>query len=627
MAAISLLATDGDTALRSRDDDNTRSPVTPKPTVRVRSPQPADIATIPRDYVESSVELNAEAVPDIGSRSEDIAVDQKADENNTASDIVGGNDSADEKDDSDGDVEQGDEGSGNRKKKSQRFFCTGYPPCNLSFTRSEHLARHIRKHTGERPFQCHCNRRFSRLDNLRQHAQTVHVNEEIPTDSLAATGTRYQRQIRTDRVRPAPRPRTNTMSSSGSHSRGHSRNLSTSSIASNSSVFSNATDVRRRPPPLLMAGDNRPTTPPTYSSYAAHSPAELTTPTSATFPVTPGSPNFSSVLGSPVASTPRTVGYGGNNIHGRRLSVPSSGNPYQVPYSQQYGASYGPGPAVQSPNSPQIVSSPASSSFPNNPHVVMSPSEDWRRRTWHPSTYSNMNVNYNRPATSGLSYSQTPDAPQPAYAQNAMAAAGSAPRLPGIESFDQMQHRPSTPPRRLSPPKSQQPTLMAAPDIESGKRGHVSHASWDGSRRSLYPEIDDNGRPATSWGRETLQQIEEQRDRAVHRHPGMQSVMGPPQSMNMNTQHSQQIAQEALELQSSASKRVKRSGHYSGSQSALRTSPEDSSSSEGIPTPGTSSAEINPTIMHSNGFIEPQLLAGDPQQTVSQHQHLGLPKS
>ncbi len=31
-----------------------------------------------------------------------------------------------------------------KKKKTQRFWCTEYPPCNLSFTRSEHLARHIR---------------------------------------------------------------------------------------------------------------------------------------------------------------------------------------------------------------------------------------------------------------------------------------------------------------------------------------------------------------------------------------------------------------------------------------------------------------------------------------------------
>ena len=32
----------------------------------------------------------------------------------------------------------------NKKKKGQRFYCKDYPPCNLSFTRSEHLARHIR---------------------------------------------------------------------------------------------------------------------------------------------------------------------------------------------------------------------------------------------------------------------------------------------------------------------------------------------------------------------------------------------------------------------------------------------------------------------------------------------------
>ncbi|KAJ8122238.1 hypothetical protein ONZ43_g1517 [Nemania bipapillata] len=36
------------------------------------------------------------------------------------------------------------DGSKSKKKKSQRFYCTEYPPCNLSFTRSEHLARHIR---------------------------------------------------------------------------------------------------------------------------------------------------------------------------------------------------------------------------------------------------------------------------------------------------------------------------------------------------------------------------------------------------------------------------------------------------------------------------------------------------
>lgn len=44
---------------------------------------------------------------------------------------------------SDGESINGD-GTKSKKKKSQRFYCTEYPPCNLSFTRSEHLARHIR---------------------------------------------------------------------------------------------------------------------------------------------------------------------------------------------------------------------------------------------------------------------------------------------------------------------------------------------------------------------------------------------------------------------------------------------------------------------------------------------------
>ncbi|KAH8717991.1 C2H2 finger domain transcription factor dvrA [Beauveria bassiana] len=48
---------------------------------------------------------------------------------------------------SDGESVNGD-GTKSKKKKSQRFYCTDFPPCNLSFTRSEHLARHIRSNAG-----------------------------------------------------------------------------------------------------------------------------------------------------------------------------------------------------------------------------------------------------------------------------------------------------------------------------------------------------------------------------------------------------------------------------------------------------------------------------------------------
>lgn len=43
---------------------------------------------------------------------------------------------------------------------------------------------HHRKHTGERPFTCHCTKQFSRLDNLRQHAQTVHADKQDQNERM-----------------------------------------------------------------------------------------------------------------------------------------------------------------------------------------------------------------------------------------------------------------------------------------------------------------------------------------------------------------------------------------------------------------------------------------------------------
>ncbi|THG95426.1 hypothetical protein EW145_g7961, partial [Phellinidium pouzarii] len=71
-----------------------------------------------------------------------------------------------------------------RAAPAKTFQCRGYGDCRMVFSRSEHLARHVRKHTGERPFTCHCGKQFSRLDNLRQHAQTVHSDKQDQNEHM-----------------------------------------------------------------------------------------------------------------------------------------------------------------------------------------------------------------------------------------------------------------------------------------------------------------------------------------------------------------------------------------------------------------------------------------------------------
>ncbi|EKG15816.1 Transcription factor STE-like protein [Macrophomina phaseolina MS6] len=61
----------------------------------------------------------------------------------------------------------------------QKSHSCPIPTCGRLFKRLEHLKRHVRTHTQERPYVCPlCNKAFSRSDNLAQHRRTHEPRQE-----------------------------------------------------------------------------------------------------------------------------------------------------------------------------------------------------------------------------------------------------------------------------------------------------------------------------------------------------------------------------------------------------------------------------------------------------------------
>ncbi|OCK97565.1 uncharacterized protein K441DRAFT_365005 [Cenococcum geophilum 1.58] len=183
---------------------------------------------------------------------------------------------------------------------------------------------------------------------------------------------------------------------------------------------------------------------PSYQTYGNKSPSGITAPASATISAGTGSPRLPSGLQSPISTVPRSLTWG-SRTPGRRLSVPSGDNPFQGPQ----GPSTFPQPYISPlPSSTSSIfsqnnslfASPTSSIFTESRRDSNAAEADWRRRTWHPGTYTSLGP---RPATSSLSYYETQDAPYLSF--SSQPAANQTTRLPGIEGFDHATPPPSLP--------------------------------------------------------------------------------------------------------------------------------------------------------------------------------------
>ena len=474
-------------------------------------------------------------------------------------------------------------------------------------------------------------------------------------DSLAATGSRFQRQMRTERVRQAGnRARASTGGSAGGPPRGHSKSLSTSSINSISSVGSNystATDARRRPPPLVMADPrSRPIDPYRAGaeagfSYRPPSPSDFSTPTSATFSTGQGSPRWASGMGSPTSTHSRSQSMYTPNSRtpGRRLSVPSAGNPYLASHGQVPGRPVfsGAGPlnssnsGILSPAGSSIVASPTvsnASGWSARRESTSSASEEaWRRRTWHPDSRNfAQNPQYSQLSNVANNSSRGPNPPPPIAH---LSSTQSSLQLPGIESFDQpAQHGPMTPPRRhpspmmvdtqpsRGPPGQTATRDMAMPEERRNLNVYDANIQRGLHRLDISPRTPPRD-SAGAWASEVNKavQVEAENSRANPHHVRFEGHQPPPTSYPAASgiAPAQSYHQHTMSAPSFASTRDKRRGWYHGPVAVHR---EDAIRSAHDPRTAHADRMVHPNLNRFSGFParDQQASSGHPSQQQQQ---------
>jgi hypothetical protein len=404
------------------------------------------------------------------------------------------------------------------------------------------------------------------------------------------------------------------------------------------------------PRPRYSQETYRPDSPNSQYPYRTQSPG-FSTPTSATFSVDQNSPRWGSGMQSPVSGHSRTQSlYNGHRTPGRRLSVPSAGNPFQSPPGNSYGppllgqinasnsGSFSPaGSMLASP-----TTSTSGSIWSSRRDSLSNPSDEaWRRRTWHPDTHSQFNSTFTsrlQQVTTPSSYSnysagplpQPPVVPSNAPPQQQM-------RLPGIESFDPIP-RATTPVRRQPSPmmvdnSSRAPILHQADPYQHDRPS--SQLLDQGINRNMN-RLDLQGPPpdaASSWASEANRAVQAQAEQ-IRVQPTVRfqehSYSDRPQTSGGIYRHQSHASAPPL-----TPTKAKRMGWYHGPMSVIqpvqtnqqpqpvqRPSPAESSGSEGgIPgTPSSSTAgEFNPSIVHSNGWIENRNGTMPPQHDPRAH--------
>jgi hypothetical protein len=218
--------------------------------------------------------------------------------------------------------------------------------------------------------------------------------------------------------------------------------------------------------------------------------------------------------------------YAGSRTPGRRLSVPSGGNPFQSPHgSGVRGPVFGPSglnasnAGAFSPSQSSHLASPTASTWSRRDSMSSTTDEAWRRRTWHPDTRD-----YN--GASRLSQVITPSQFPPVTVTLPAPNSEKQPqamRLPGIESFDEISgFAPPPPPRNPSPmmidseaPRPPAPFYGG----ESGTNDQRGHATqWDGNLHRGLNRLDINNTPprdsAGTWASEANQALHARAEQA-----------------------------------------------------------------------------------------------------------------